>query len=165
MLGLIGAGYDKANLHVVGYSLGCHIAGAIGRKTKVHGVTLNRCIRMIFHSRIHNRCHEFVGFQLNFRITGLDCALAGYLPQIAGTRLSSDTALFVDTIHTDSSRNGIPLKISHADFWPNGGYRNQPGCQGVSVFETINAKTMENGNNLECLMNTIKLDWCVSVEI
>lgn len=98
------------------------------------------------------KSHEFNIFKWYFRITGLDCALAGYLPQIVGTRLSSDTASFVDTIHTDSSRNGIPTRISHADFWPNGGRRDQPGCQRISVFETINARTLENGIYLDYLI-------------
>ena len=42
--------------------------------------------------------------------------------------LDRNDADFVDIIHTDGGRLGFPIPLGHADFYPNGGRRRQPGC-------------------------------------
>jgi len=42
--------------------------------------------------------------------------------------LSRADATFVDVIHTDGGNLGFARPIGHADFYPNGGSRHQPGC-------------------------------------
>lgn len=42
--------------------------------------------------------------------------------------LSWTDAAFVDVIHTDGGHFGFARPIGHADFYPNGGVRRQPGC-------------------------------------
>ncbi|KAJ8984335.1 hypothetical protein NQ317_012555, partial [Molorchus minor] len=94
-------------LHIVGFSLGCHIAG-------ISGKLLRKDLRIP-------------------RITGLDPALPEF--SLNGkyinttTRLTATDADYVDVIHTDSGIFGFPISIGHADFYPNGGRALQPGCQ------------------------------------
>lgn len=57
---------------------------------------------------------------------GLDPVGPGYY--IFNTHLSASDAEFVDVIHTDMGVYGLALKIGHVDFFPNYGYRPQPGC-------------------------------------
>ncbi|KAJ8959599.1 hypothetical protein NQ318_021784 [Aromia moschata] len=90
------------NLHVIGFSLGAHIAGVAG---KILGADL----------RIP-------------RITGLDPALPEFSLNDTSNRLTATDADYVDVIHTDSGVFGIPISIGHADFYPNGGRALQPGC-------------------------------------
>ncbi|XP_077523496.1 pancreatic lipase-related protein 2-like [Amblyomma americanum] len=95
-------------MHVVGFSLGAHVAGFCGR-------------------HFENNTGLALG-----RISGLDPA--GPLFQESNASLSSTDATFVDIIHTSAgnlsdSRFGINKSIGHVDFYPNGG-SDQPGCQG-----------------------------------
>ncbi|XP_034248167.1 lipoprotein lipase-like [Thrips palmi] len=63
------------------------------------------------------------------RITALDPALPGFNnPNLRTSHLSSSDALFVDVIHTDGGSYGVAYPTGHADFYPNGGARLQPGC-------------------------------------
>lgn len=48
--------------------------------------------------------------------------------------LSWADAAFVDVIHTDGGHLGFPNPIGHADFYPNGGSRRQPGCDLKSIL-------------------------------
>uniref|UniRef100_A0A1I8IAF5 Lipase domain-containing protein n=1 Tax=Macrostomum lignano TaxID=282301 RepID=A0A1I8IAF5_9PLAT len=79
-------GVDLDNVHVIGFSLGGHIAGYVGRRLRERGTPLGR-------------------------ITGLDPAG----PYFEGTdpvvRLDPTDAKFVDAIHTDGAlwRVGLPL--------------------------------------------------------
>ncbi|XP_074031951.1 lipoprotein lipase [Leptinotarsa decemlineata] len=91
------------NLHVIGFSLGCHIAGIAGK-------LLRKDLRIP-------------------RITGLDPALPEFSLKDISKRLNSNDAEYVDVIHTDSGIFGFPLSVGHADFYPNGGRALQPGCQ------------------------------------
>ncbi|CAH1108300.1 unnamed protein product [Psylliodes chrysocephalus] len=91
------------NLHVIGFSLGCHVAGIAGK-------LLRKDLRIP-------------------RITGLDPALPEYSLKDSSRRLSKNDANYVDIIHTDAGIFGFPLSIGHADFFPNGGRALQPGCQ------------------------------------
>ncbi|EFX89464.1 hypothetical protein DAPPUDRAFT_303061 [Daphnia pulex] len=101
---LISQGVTYSKLHVIGFSLGAHVAGNAG--ATVAG-TLPR-------------------------ITGLDPAYPGFSVANTGERLDTSDARFVDIIHTNSAtlpQGGLsfPVSIGHVDFWPNGGI-SQPGC-------------------------------------
>ncbi|KAK9953267.1 hypothetical protein ABG768_017272 [Culter alburnus] len=92
-----GASLDS--IHLIGVSLGAHIAGFIG-------ATLGGRVG---------------------RITGLDPAgpmFAGVSPE---DRLDPTDAQFVDVLHTDMNSFGLRGTHGHIDFYANGGL-DQPGC-------------------------------------
>ncbi|KAF2900653.1 hypothetical protein ILUMI_05532 [Ignelater luminosus] len=95
------------NVHIIGHSLGSHVAGFVGKR-----------IFKITKSKVS-------------RITGLDPA--GPLFEIPSKspeyRLSKEDAKFVDIIHTDGGIFGFKASIGHADFFPNGGTAIQSGCE------------------------------------
>lgn len=104
---LFDKGLPHAKLHIVGHSLGAHLAGQIGRT-------------------INEKSDGFITLE---RITGLDPAFPQYYPAIGGAKaISEKDAVLVDIIHTDEGRYGTPFSTGTVDFWPNGGDRIQPGC-------------------------------------
>ncbi|XP_063903693.1 pancreatic triacylglycerol lipase [Zophobas morio] len=91
------------NLHIVGFSLGCHIAGFAGKQLK-NGLRIPR-------------------------ITALDPAFPEFSLRDSSRRISRTDADYIDVIHTDAGVLGLPIPVGHADFYPNGGRALQPGCQ------------------------------------
>jgi len=101
---LVEQGADLNNFHVIGFSLGAHVAGKAGATVK----------------------------GLLPRITGLDPAYPFFSWYDTHQRLDRTDAKFVDVIHTNSGflvegAVSFPMPIGHADFYPNGGH-SQPGC-------------------------------------
>ena len=95
-------------IHVIGYSLGAHLAGHLGRT-------------------VFKKINRKIG-----RITGLDPASPDF-PMYETNHLFKTDAQFVDVIHTNSGDLldgclGIFEPLGHVDFYPNGGI-HQPGCQ------------------------------------
>ncbi|XP_063979839.1 pancreatic triacylglycerol lipase-like [Diachasmimorpha longicaudata] len=96
--GILEGGISPSRIHVIGHSMGAHVAGTVGRT---------------------------IGFSLS-RITGLDPA--GPFFHVLNKKLSHKDAQFVDIIHTDAGAYGLARRTGSVDFWPNRGLRIQPGC-------------------------------------
>ncbi|XP_056399826.1 endothelial lipase [Hyla sarda] len=112
------------NVHLIGYSLGAHVAGFAG---------------------------NYITGTLG-RITGLDPAGPMFEDVEAHKRLSPDDAEFVDVLHTYTREAlgvsiGIKMPIGHIDIYPNGG-DCQPGC---SLSDVIGAIAYGNiGEAVKC---------------
>uniref|UniRef100_A0A182N1V2 Lipase domain-containing protein n=1 Tax=Anopheles dirus TaxID=7168 RepID=A0A182N1V2_9DIPT len=98
-------GIDNKQVHVIGHSLGAHIAGVVGR---------------------------FFGGKLA-RVTALDPA-GPLFEQDSMDAVGPDAAHFVDVIHTDGLTLGENVVRGHADFFPNSGLPPQPGCETLDVI-------------------------------
>lgn len=95
---------DARDCHIIGHSLGAHIAGYAGERLENLG-----------------------------RISALDPAAPYFEDMPISVRIDPTDANFVDVIHTDLnslviSGLGIKQPVGHVDFYPNNG-RDQPGCQ------------------------------------
>ncbi|XP_065226686.1 pancreatic triacylglycerol lipase-like [Planococcus citri] len=109
---LLSHGADASQMHIIGFSLGAHIAGYAGRAIQKVRVKIGR-------------------------ITGLDPASPLFRELLSSSLspLNKNDAKFVDIIHTDGARFlteglGIFKPIGHVDYFPNGGF-DQPGCNHV----------------------------------
>lgn len=101
-------GLQMDRVHVIGFSLGAHVAGFAGAETN--------------------------GLR---RITGLDPAGPLFEAQHPKARLDSTDADFVDVIHSNGENLilgglGSWQPMGHVDFYPNGG-RVQHGCSNLFV--------------------------------
>lgn len=119
------AGLDVANVHILGHSLGSHVAGYAGE-----------------------RLNGTIG-----RITGLDPAGPYFEGLPAAAKLDLTDGVFVDAIHTDA-RHLIPdlgfgtyETSGHLDFYPNGG-KNQPGCDQQRWTSIITGGLVEGARRL-----------------
>ncbi|XP_042674679.1 pancreatic triacylglycerol lipase-like [Centrocercus urophasianus] len=105
--------YSAANVHIIGHSLGAHVAGEAGKRRPGIG-----------------------------RITGLDPAQPYFQDTPIEVRLDTTDAEFVDVIHTDTAPLipnlglGMAEAIGHLDFYPNGGVE-MPGCDKNPVSQIV----------------------------
>ncbi|XP_015592390.1 pancreatic triacylglycerol lipase isoform X2 [Cephus cinctus] len=110
LLDVIKLGVNPVNIHIIGFSLGAHVAGCASEVLKKRNLLLGR-------------------------ITGLDPAspfFKNHLVRDRSRKLDVSDARLVDVIHTDGSEVftdgfGLLKPIGHIDFFPNGGIE-QPGC-------------------------------------
>ncbi|XP_044751612.1 inactive pancreatic lipase-related protein 1-like isoform X2 [Coccinella septempunctata] len=91
------------DIHLIGHSLGAHVAGMAGSKLTSGKVS---------------------------RITGLDPALPGYYERGPQVKLDPGDAELVDVVHTYMKILGYAQPLGHIDFYANGG-RYQPGCPDI----------------------------------
>ncbi|KXJ72792.1 pancreatic lipase-related protein 2 [Aedes albopictus] len=112
MIHLIAEEYRLKNLdnvHMIGHSLGAHLAGYTGFY-----------LQKDFNMKLG-------------RISGLDPAELAFTETNPIVRLDVTDAKYVDIVHSDATpfvpKIGLGLyePIGHLDFYPNGGF-NQPGC-------------------------------------
>ncbi|XP_030325198.1 lipase member I isoform X2 [Calypte anna] len=92
-------GASLNTIHMIGVSLGAHIAGFVGQQ---------------YNGKIG-------------RITGLDPAGPTFTGVPPDRRLDRTDAQFVDVIHSDTDALGFKKPLGTIDFYPNGGM-DQPGC-------------------------------------
>uniref|UniRef100_U6CVP5 Triacylglycerol lipase n=1 Tax=Neovison vison TaxID=452646 RepID=U6CVP5_NEOVI len=98
-------GYSPSKVHLIGHSVGAHLAGEAGSRVPGLG-----------------------------RITGLDPAGPYFHNTPNEVRLDPSDADFVDVIHTNGVRllfefgAGTINACGHLDFYPNGG-KHMPGCE------------------------------------
>ncbi|XP_046645780.1 pancreatic lipase-related protein 2-like [Daphnia pulicaria] len=113
-------GASLKSFHLIGFSLGAHVAGGAGAA---------------------------IGSGKVFRITGLDPAAPGFSVNDTETRLDPTDGDFVDIVHTNSGsliQGGESMiePIGHADFYPNGG-QQQPGCLFTKSEEEVDFQEAE----------------------
>ncbi|XP_023955086.2 pancreatic triacylglycerol lipase-like [Bicyclus anynana] len=104
-------GQDPSLIHIIGNSLGGHIAGFAGKAfTSITG--------------------KLIG-----RISGLDPAGPCFSHVHPDLRLKHTDAAYVDVIHTNAGIFGIRDALGHKDFYPNRGTM-QPNCMLQSCSHT-----------------------------
>lgn len=97
-------GANAEDFHLIGISLGAHIAGWAGK---------------YFWQYKKRRLG---------RITGLDPAGPCFSYAKSNQRLDKTDANYVDVIHSNRLVQGVIEPLGHADFYLNGGGPTQPGC-------------------------------------
>ncbi|XP_017769255.1 PREDICTED: uncharacterized protein LOC108557306 [Nicrophorus vespilloides] len=99
-----------SDIHVIGFSLGAHVAAFMANHLKPYKVP---------------------------RITGLDPALPGFTTIDNLAKLDASDADFVDVLHTNVFVQGKVERCGHVDFYMNGGIV-QPGCWADNRFFACN---------------------------
>ncbi|KAJ9581263.1 hypothetical protein L9F63_023560, partial [Diploptera punctata] len=102
-------GVPPDSLHLIGYSVGAHIAGLVA---------------------------NYLNKGKLGRITGLDPTILFYMGNNRSRDLDPTDAHFIDVIHTGAGILGQWGPNGHADFYVNGG-TSQPGCAQNSIFKTL----------------------------
>ncbi|XP_068113986.1 pancreatic triacylglycerol lipase-like [Hyperolius riggenbachi] len=114
-------GYSPSNVHLIGHSLGAHVAGEAGKR--MSGIS---------------------------RITGLDPAEPYFQYTPSEVRLDLTDADLVDVIHTDGGpflpnlAFGMSQPIGHLDFYPNGGVQ-MPECPQSRESAEVNVEDFWRG--------------------
>ncbi|KAG8182873.1 hypothetical protein JTE90_024616 [Oedothorax gibbosus] len=114
-------GAKPEKFHLIGHSLGSHVAGYVGERVK--------------------------GLK---RISGLDPATYLFKNVHPKSKLDKRDAEFVDVIHTDGGGIGIKEPVGHVDFYPNGG-EIQTGCTASnSLRALLEHGVVEGARNVIC---------------
>ncbi|XP_004926042.1 pancreatic lipase-related protein 2 [Bombyx mori] len=100
---MVKGGMNPRAIHLIGHSLGSHIAGFTGKTFT-----------------------DLTGRRVG-RISGLDPAGPCFSNIDPELRLKATDADFVDVIHTDAGVYGLRDAVGHVDFFPNSGSQ-QPNC-------------------------------------
>ncbi|XP_013144360.1 PREDICTED: pancreatic triacylglycerol lipase-like [Papilio polytes] len=95
--------FDMSRVHLIGHSLGAHVMGSAGFQLKTNGYVAGRLTALDASRPFFEVPHLLEGF-------------------------SANDAAFVDVIHTNVDFLGITNPRGHADFYPNGGYMQEPCC-------------------------------------
>lgn len=108
---IIRIGSQTNKTHLIGFSLGAHIAGIAGYNIRIKLQPIGRITGLdpagpIFHSRL--------------------------IPNTK--KLDSSDANFVDVIHTNAGIFGYKQTLGTVDFFPNGGGAVQAGCYDEKKF-------------------------------
>lgn len=119
-------GVSLSSIHLIGVSLGAHIAGFIGAN---------------FNSSIG-------------RITALDPAGPLFTGTSPEHRLDPTDAQFVDVLHTDIDALGFRETLGHIDFYANGG-TDQPGCP-LTIFSGTAYFKCDHQRSVLLYMESIK---------
>ncbi|KAJ8713773.1 hypothetical protein PYW08_007393 [Mythimna loreyi] len=101
------SGYPLSSIHIIGFSLGAHVAGLTGKLVKRN---LNATLG---------------------RITALDPARPCFAR--GEYRLDKEDAAFVQVIHSSTGVLGIAEPLGHADVYVNGVGGKHPECAGRSI--------------------------------
>ena len=125
-------GQDPDKIHVIGHSLGAHVAGHLGRTVQEYlSLKIGR-ITGLYKSHF------------SIRYLGKQCVHAGLDPgkpwidnMGPDAKVLPTDADFVDIMHTNSGlifdgELSFPEPLGHADFYPNGG-SHQPGCTSICL--------------------------------
>ncbi|XP_044733591.1 phospholipase A1-like [Chrysoperla carnea] len=101
---------DVTDIHVIGFSLGAHVAGFAANNLRPYKLP---------------------------RITGLDPAMPLFTFVTRDNKLDETDAEFVDVFHTNAFIQGKIEPSGHVDFYMNGGV-TQPGCWAEERFFACN---------------------------
>ncbi|XP_077310063.1 pancreatic lipase-related protein 2-like [Lithobates pipiens] len=119
--------YQMHEVHLIGHSLGSHVAGEAGKRQRGIG-----------------------------RISGLDAAGPYFEYTPPEVRLDPTDAVFVDAIHTDGSLDafhlgfGMKQTVGNVDFFPNGGIK-MPSCEKIYFrLEDIESVTEDLYEKIFC---------------
>ncbi|KAG2457136.1 STOM protein, partial [Polypterus senegalus] len=123
---LVELGTSLSSIHLIGVSLGAHVAGFIG-----------------------SRFNGTIG-----RITGLDPAGPLFTGRSPKERLDPNDAMFVDVLHTDIDALGYREPLGHIDFYANGG-TDQPGCPRTILAERKEKTKAESAGERAVAVNPL----------
>jgi len=134
-------GASPSSSHVIGHSLGAHIAGSAGRK---------------LNGRLG-------------RISGLDPAAPLFDGYEYDVKLDRTDAQFVDVIHTDAeplheAGLGSVQNNAHVDFYPNGG-EDMPGCppSKIDLVSLLSGGIDSLSGDVSCSHNRAPLYFLASI--